>query len=223
MRYNELTEEAPHTEELDDIVSSVDEFVELIQNDCSEIIDVYRKANGNALYRGINGIRPTGNKIDYWEYRTPVDMSSNRQDMIDDVLHRQGMKAVRGNSIFTSPRMKIAKDWGSPFIVFPMNGFQYTWFKNQNKGDYMYFVFNAIIDDSLEEYRNLDDDESHNDFPTAEKFIMDQLYLMTEQYEPMNTNLEMAIEEGKEVLITGPNSYYAIPLSWEHYLPQLLA
>jgi hypothetical protein len=59
--------------------------------------------------------------------RKTKDTSSAIQTGVDKVLASKGFTALRHNSIFTSSRVEIASDYGIPYIIFPKNGFSFTW------------------------------------------------------------------------------------------------
>ena len=100
--------------------------LKFITTHCSDILKFY-KNTGSYLYRGIKG----GNnsvfigspRID----RIPLDTPITTQTAIDNKLKEAGFTALRSNSIFCSSDIMEAYDYGEAYIVFPCNGFTYTW------------------------------------------------------------------------------------------------
>jgi len=102
-------------------------IVPLLTSKCSEILSFYKKTNG-FLYRGIKVQKPVIIQPEMNENsRMPVDVSIDSQRVIDLKLKESGFNALRGNSIFCKGSLHYAKSYGEPYIVFPCNGFHYTW------------------------------------------------------------------------------------------------
>lgn len=64
--------------------------------------------------------------------RKPKDTSKNIQLAVDKLLSYTNFKALRSNSIFCSPVRGKANNYGDVFIIFPVDGFNYTWSLMQN-------------------------------------------------------------------------------------------
>jgi len=102
--------------------NSIKEFIEI---NCSDILKFY-KETGNMLYRGIKNNKPylINNPV---KYRTPVDTPVNIQYIVDVKLEAAGFTALRSNSIFCFGNSYNPKFYGRVYMVFPFNGFSYTW------------------------------------------------------------------------------------------------
>lgn len=59
-----------------------------------------------------------------------MDSSHNAQVLYDHALTKMGIKALRSNSIFTSSDVDQASSYGSTYIIFPVDGAEYSWTKN---------------------------------------------------------------------------------------------
>ncbi len=93
----------------------------------SDFLKLYRRSR-NLLYHGewtyadplmfIKTSRPN---------RIPKDTPEELQNALDKKLKQAGFEAVRGNSIFCSGSLSFVKDYGTPYAIFPLNGFDFTW------------------------------------------------------------------------------------------------
>jgi hypothetical protein len=59
--------------------------------------------------------------------REPSDTEKNHQDFLDKALTSNGFKALRSNSIFCSSSVNQTEDYGEVYIIFPLDGFSFTW------------------------------------------------------------------------------------------------
>jgi hypothetical protein len=106
-----------------------EEYLDLIEAECSNAIEAFKQANG-FLLRGLmleKGKYVPG-KLYSTGPRSPKDTDILMQNMVDDVLKLAGFKALRGNSIFCSGDYEQAEGYGPPvYVIFPKDGFQITW------------------------------------------------------------------------------------------------
>jgi hypothetical protein len=92
---------------------------------CSESIAAMREAK-SFLYRGTYGAhdiflgRPREN-------RKTTDTSPTLQKEWDKIYTSAGFTALRSNSIFCSADIHVADSYGHSYIIFPINGFSFTW------------------------------------------------------------------------------------------------
>ena len=61
--------------------------------------------------------------------RTPRDSLLALSELFDIGLKKCGMTALRSNSIFITNDKEHCTTFGDPFIIFPINGFEYTFTK----------------------------------------------------------------------------------------------
>jgi hypothetical protein len=103
-----------------------------ITTKCGQALAECRKAK-KVLYRGLDAkphytpeeifiSQPTTN-------RRPMSSPKDTQAAFDKIMSERGFKALRGNSIFCTSDKFFAAGYGSPFIIFPVDGFSFTWSK----------------------------------------------------------------------------------------------
>ena len=101
---------------------------EYIKKHCSDILDLYR-SNGRVFYRGTKS--PSYDSYAFVSQsrqdRRPKDSGRNTTTYFDNVLSSAGFTALRSNSIFVTSKIGLADDYGDVFMVFPFNGFTYTY------------------------------------------------------------------------------------------------
>lgn len=95
--------------------------------DCSESIVAMQEAK-KFLYRGLN----LAEEYDVFKGRSrknreAKDTSNKMQKAMDDLYMKAGFKALRSNSIFCSSEYNTAESYGDVYIIFPVNGFSFTW------------------------------------------------------------------------------------------------
>lgn len=159
------------------------EIMMQIEAIASQAIEAYRQTN-EFLYRGIHTPKefilgnPPSNRM---PLATPKDI----QILVDDKLRAEGFVALRSNSIFGTSRQYQARTYGPTFIIFPYNGFKFTW--------------SPKIKDLTEDYTLFDSRggpaifrEKFADMPPAE-FVKLLGF--------RNTGFEEALRSGKEVYI----------------------
>jgi hypothetical protein len=109
-------------------------------NQCSESIIAMKEAKG-FLYRGLNANadifigRPREN-------RKAKDTSAPLHREMDKLFSAAGFTALRSNSIFCSGDINTADTYGDLYIIFPINGFSFTW--------------SPIVDDLYQYFQNKD-------------------------------------------------------------------
>lgn len=92
---------------------------------CSEIINVYQQTD-RFLYRGMKR-KPYVFLSNIRQDRNTVQMPMEFAHLLVDAYTACGIYANRQNSIFTSPIVKTAGYWGEEYIVFPFNGFKFSY------------------------------------------------------------------------------------------------
>ena len=228
MRYRELTEakrslskyeNERHFNALANFLSK--EKLDKILAPCSEILQVYKNANG-FLYRGMKppDARPslTAKSSVFVstirKNRKPVAIPSAYHTLYHKAFLDLGFEATRKNSIFTSTR-GTAGSWGSGvYIIFPFNGFKYTWFEEQSS-EYLYYPLESLIDNFKARHGKDYNDESLS--PKLKVKFIEEAKQKLKELGIINENLEEAIQDGKEVLIAG-TKYIAFRMDLEKHL-----
>src|ERR1035441_3846344 len=104
--------------------------LKFIDSHCSEFLSSMKKSK-QILYHGfrtgdissVNGIfigKP-------WPKRMPKDSDLKLQQTLDFIMKYEGFSALRGNSIFCTSKQNKASDFGYVFLIFPLNGFSYSY------------------------------------------------------------------------------------------------
>lgn len=229
MKIKELFEYNIQQLNVDDSDKSVDEYEEYIKakytlglnkikNECSEIINIYKKSQGNFLYRGItlssdleNSFLLSG-EIRSNRIRTDNSISEENTKLINNSLAKLGITARRDNSLFCATAFYTANGYGSGvYVIFPKNGFEYTWFLAQSpEEEYVWTYLKKIVD--TWNNKNINYNEYNTPFK-KDMLAMDKANFFLEQIEslgPTQSNLVKALTSNKEVLISGSNGYYAM-------------
>jgi hypothetical protein len=161
-------------------------YISLIRRDCSEALAAM-KATGRFLYRGIPHVESRAFKGASRENRRPLSTKAHFQILIDQMLEQRGFKALRSNSIYcTSADVEASyytKSVGQTYMIFPINGFDYTW--SRYSGD-LYAMMN------WQDYQMLNN-HAFDDF--------------MEKFQFTNKYLNDALTAGHEVMVHG--QYYA--------------
>lgn len=170
-------------------IQNTDELCRTIQNDCSEIIHIYRETNSRLTHdtqrSGKILFGTTQNRL---PRHTPLRLQKN----IDQKLQAMGFIAVRGNSLFCSTGGNSFKYGENRYTVFPVNGFQFTYSPN-------------IRDLTMELWSEQSDDEDVD--------VVDNIMNMTpkefvDYYEYTNKNILDGLNADCEIMIAG--SYYLV-------------
>jgi hypothetical protein len=100
-------------------------YLNMILRDCNQVLPFINKAghflcHGNKKFKSDAGVGLPFNN------RKPKDSTRKQQNVVDNMLQKAGFTALRGNSIFTANKL-MASDYGVLYMIFPFDGFQYTW------------------------------------------------------------------------------------------------
>jgi len=100
-----------------------------VEKYCSDVLIEYRNAK-RVLYRGVKKDSPDIFIGQPREHRKVVNQSEIGQtyaELCDLYLKTAGFEALRLSSIFCNANPRNATNWGYLFVIFPMNGFKFTW------------------------------------------------------------------------------------------------
>lgn len=166
---------------------------ETFLSDCSESISAMKQAN-HFLYRGIESDVPDIFIGKSRNKRKPLDTDPSISNSFDKILSASGFTSLRSNSIFCTGSYHQAGNYGDEFLIFPVNGFSYTW--SPYVGDFTMDVSRTL--------------------PRLLKWKKTPKEIVN-QYQYTNQNLSTALTSGNEITITG--AYYAFYASkYEEYL-----
>ncbi|MCS7316835.1 MAG: hypothetical protein NZZ41_00735 [Candidatus Dojkabacteria bacterium] len=104
------------------------DVIELLKKDCKYILYFYKK-HKKVFYRGMKNNEAFVVKK-YRKERFFKNMNKDLSDLIDEALNELGKKAKRINSIFVTTKYLQAKQYGNVFIIFPKDGFHFTFSKS---------------------------------------------------------------------------------------------
>jgi hypothetical protein len=112
----------------------VDYYSNLVETECSEFLQISKFTRGELLYRGVGGSTTAKQSLFPSAFpgvpnsnRSPTDSSTLMQFTVDSVLKKSGFEALRSNSIFTTSNYDMAREYGKVYVVFPKDGFDFTW------------------------------------------------------------------------------------------------
>ena len=121
-----------------------------MEEHCSDVLISYRK-NKRFLFRGVKKGGPDIFIGQPREKRKVVGSGFQEYaELCDLYLKTMGFSALRLSSIFCNSSPHEAAEWGRLYVIFPMNGFKYTWTPKHSgvpASDYDYsFLPEEIID-----------------------------------------------------------------------------
>ncbi len=179
-------------------------IINTIQTKCSDILSVYQKNQVYLYHGGKLGDTPQMFKTE--KKRIPKDTPENIQKFVDQLLKKAGFTALRSNSLFCTGDINEAWGYGSynaPYIIFPFNGFQFTWSKIINDFTLYFGLTDMFI---ANEYFAL-----VNGIPKPTKTLTDMTpKQFISKFKFSNTNITAAIKSKQEILISG--KFIAVPL-----------
>jgi hypothetical protein len=174
-----------------------------LQANCGQFLRDAKYA-GRLLFRGKAGSRSLNTPSfvgDSIPDRRPTDLNKVIHDNLNRVMLGMGYTATRGNSIMCTSDLEMAREYGSPYLIFPLNGFSFTW-STKTKDLYTdYFMNRTTWEDSIKY------------FDSEEDFIKNELKLK-------QTDFISALKSGHEIYIKG--RYYALSLYYYKDLAQEL-
>jgi hypothetical protein len=103
-----------------------------IEKHCQQFLK-YSRQTKKFLYHGSNYSKYSKYSLSNTRTnRTPKDTQVGVQKAVDEYLTLRGFKALRSNSLFCTSDQIITQDFGEDFIIFPIDGFNYTWSKHSD-------------------------------------------------------------------------------------------
>ncbi len=183
-----------------------------INSQCSNILSIYKETK-KVLYRGFKLTDPIligESPIN----RKPIDMPLKYQTKIDYLLKQSGFKALRNNSIFCTSNFYTAKYYGlgNPYVIFPLNGFDFTFSKAQDLyQEFEKMKTNYMYDPESGETVEVDDEDYDNDEDDI-YYALENNFLGT--FEFQKDNLSKALKYENEVYIHG--KYIAVKCHGEN-------
>lgn len=213
---------------------SMDQIISTLQKECSDVLKVYK--NVNSLNKHPNKFMYRGERSDVvffknsiWSKRKPKFLKQIIHDASVKAFDNLGLSANRENSIFCS-KITTAQHWGDyVYVIFPVNGYEITWFDSPKVGEYMYDRLENSIEvfaNSLEDFIDYDVlikygispaniDVFIKKYSSISKIFERFVTNIIDQFKPVSNDLERALnsEHNNEYLVTG-NAYYGVKDDW---------
>lgn len=214
MKYIELVENLNATR-----VPFTKSLVTRIKKECSQIIEIYDKAQ-HTLLRGTE----FNWKAFHASIRTdrkPItkDLIS-LQDAIHDAFIQLGSPTTRQNCLFTTSYRGLAAHYGTLYIIYPKNGFKYTWI-NKTPGDFNFFTITKVLDNlTSNDADSLWQSNKNQWIKDNYNLFVDKLKTKLKSELVIDRNLIEAIDGLNEVLISGTD-YFAIRADAEDLFLQI--
>lgn len=122
------------TSTVNDRPVKMDNLFKALAKHCKEIIKVYKELNRNNFDRQkflFRGIKSSDDAVygKPFDARKPKDSNRDLHDLVNGTINNLGFEANRENAMFVSGDRGQASNYGSLYIMFPMDGFKFTWSK----------------------------------------------------------------------------------------------
>lgn len=145
------------------------DFFETVTKECSQILDYYKTTN-QFLYRGTKS-KAEAFKGKPFEKRVSKDSDQYLSDLLNQSLEQAGVIARRDNSIFTSSKTSQAKNYGNTYIIFPVNGFSFSYSKKIKDFVFDYGRVRNYFLSKHDQFNELKDKLKNLPHSTKEKFF----------------------------------------------------
>lgn len=193
------------------LMTDQEQIIEKIKKECSEILNIYNSTK-DVLYRGDK----THSEDYFYDYprsnRPPVNSDPTPIKFIDQTLNFLGFKALRSNSIYTISSFRHAKKFrggGEIYVIFPTNGFNYTWCTNIPDICVSNFEMSKLLSIPALVPPNYD----YSDLYSHELTANDMLAIQKE-FNFKNNDIKTAIKREHEVWFN--SKYYAVACFTEY-------
>jgi transcription antitermination factor NusG len=178
-------------------------FKALAKN-CKEIIKVYKELNKNNFDRQkflFRGIKSSDDALygKPFEARKPKDSNRDLHELVNGAINSLGLTANRENAMFVTGDRSQASGYGnSLYILFPLDGFTFTWSRtvkdlilDSNKRRDM---FDQEVVKQIRSIAKKAKDENPEDFPIS---YPGDLFNSGYDYQNDKSKVLSAVEEGK--------------------------
>ncbi|CAB4123192.1 hypothetical protein UFOVP29_351 [uncultured Caudovirales phage] len=104
-----------------------DKVWRMLKTQCSEFLEVLKSPPGLMLLRGIRGENSAVFQGRGWANRRSKDSTPRVSMVFNYCLEKLGFAARRDNSTFVTTNKNLAKEFGQIYLIFPKNGFKFTY------------------------------------------------------------------------------------------------
>jgi len=119
---------------ISNINSGLDRVAKMIETQCSKYLNVI-KHERRFLYRGVTSKESQDHEFfmgNSHSSRIPMDSDPEAQKVWNTIVTQLGIKANRGNSIFTTSNKWQAGSYGISYLIFPLNTASFSWSRSQS-------------------------------------------------------------------------------------------
>ena len=195
-------------EEEDDDDFDYDYIIDKIENECGEMLKAYRQSSGRVLYRGTDNKGLVFSQAKIRQDRRPVEMDVSSHNLINKALASLDLP-TRGNSLFVSADLDIARAWGKPAVIFLPDGWKGLVYDNIRAHDYSFDELQPAAGDLIAYHAGLSEDEK------VKKMADAILKLKPRTFTTAADLKDVLIRKTADILIHG-QSYYKLSLDTKH-------
>ncbi|MCS7316867.1 MAG: hypothetical protein NZZ41_00905 [Candidatus Dojkabacteria bacterium] len=170
---------------------------DLIKRECSEIVNLYKK-HLKFFYRGSKDVEKEKVFIKKYPFpfRRPKDTPESLNLVVNKIFNEIGFSVNRYNSVFVTPNLSTAKNYGKPYIFFPKNGFKYLW-SPEISDFYFFYRYGDSLLEKLNEISKEDDIIVLKIDKNSPNFIRN----LSNFYIIENSNKEKAYKEFRDIIV----------------------
>lgn len=182
----------------------MDNLFKALAKNCKEIIKVYKELNRNNFEREkflFRGIRSSDDALygKPFEARKPKDSNRELHELVNGAINKMGFDSNRENSMFVTGDRSQAAGYGyGLYIMFPVDGFKFTWSQtvkdlildSSKKLEMLDKDVVAEIREIVKQAKAADPNNAHITYP-------DDLFTSGYNYESDRERLMRAVEDGK--------------------------
>lgn len=106
---------------------TIDEMADMIVRDCGPFLQESDGLRHGPLFRGINNVSDEFIQKSVRKDRKPKDTTEFLHDLFDDFFQEKFGTRFRTVSMFTFSDSTPARHYGTPYMVFPIEDFNYIW------------------------------------------------------------------------------------------------
>lgn len=185
-----------------------DSIVNTIKTECGEMLKAYRQSSGRVLYRGTATKGLVFSQAEIRQDRRPVEMDVSSHNLINKALASLDLP-TRGNSLFVSADLDIARSWGEPAVIFIPDGWKGLVYDKISAADYSFDKLMDAAGDLIAFYDNMSEEEK------IKKMAESILKLKPRTFTTATDLRDVLIRQTADILIHG-QSYYKLSLDMKH-------
>lgn len=184
---------------------SAEEIAEMIKRDCSPFLKEWR--NYRPLFRG-SKIDGNFQKFIVDKNRKPKHTNQEIHDALNDGMYDLTGIHYRTEAVFTTGDRRMAEEYGTPCLFFPIGHYNYLWSYKVNDA---YNWFNLPLSAASQNYAVRSGAVKADPFKDMQSYLtqLKQFIVSPAAGYVHNSDLHEAIETGHEIMFAC-NSYYLI-------------